>query len=137
MNTSQNKIELGDISLNIVHKNIKNLHLSVHPPYGRVTISAPREMNTDTIRLFSISKLRWIRKQQTKLIKQKRETPREYINRESHYYFGKRYLLKIIEQPTPSKVILNHSFIELYTRPKASKKQKEALLQRLSIYYYH
>ncbi len=128
MNTSHNIIELGDIYLNVIHKDIKNIHLSVHPPQGRVTISAPLSMDLETIRLFSISKLGWIRKQQTKLRNQKRETPREYVNRESHYYLGQRYLLKVEEQNAVPKVILKHGTIEIYVRPHSSVKQKEALL---------
>ena len=129
MNTSYNTIELGDICLNVIHKDIKNVHLSVHPPQGRVTISAPLQMNLDTIRLFSISKLGWIRKQQIKLKNQKRETAREYVTRESHYYLGQRYLLKVVEQNAAPKVVLKHGIIELHVRPSATKEQKEALLQ--------
>jgi len=129
MSTSRNTIELGDICIDVIHKDIKNLHLSVHPPHGRVTISAPRRMNLDTIRFFSISKLGWIRKQQTKLKNQKRESSREYINRESHFYLGKRYLLKIIEQHATPKVVLRHSTVELYVRPGATRNQKMSILQ--------
>lgn len=129
MNTKQNTIELGDICINVVHKDIKNVHLSVHPPQGRVTIAAPIAMGLDTIRLFSIAKLGWIRKQQAKLRNQKRETAREYVNRESHYYLGQRYLLKVIEHGAVPKVILKHGIIELYVRSGVKKKQKEELLQ--------
>jgi len=129
MNISRNTIELGDICLNVIHKNIKNVHLSVHPPQGRVTISAPLQMDLETIRLFSISKLGWIRKQQTRLRNQKRETAREYITRESHYYLGQRYLLKVIEQSAVPKVVLKHDTIELYIRKDAATKQREAILQ--------
>ena len=128
MNTKEDTIELGDICLKVIRKNIKNVHLSVHPPIGRVTISAPESMELETIRLFSISKLGWIRKQQIKHKNQKRETEREYINRESHYYLGQRYLLKIVESNVPAKVVLKHNSIELHVRPNTSKKQKEALL---------
>ena len=112
MNISYNKIELGGICLDVVRKNIKNVHLSVHPPLGRVTISAPLKMDLEIIRLFGISKLGWIRKQQTKLRDQKRESPREYVNRESHYYLGQRYLLKVIEGGHKQKVVLNNEVIE-------------------------
>lgn len=128
MNTSHHTIELGDICLDVIHKNIKNVHLSVHPPLGRVTISAPLQMDLETIRLFSISKLGWIRKQQARLNNQKRETAREYITRESHYYCGQRYLLKVIEQDAAPKVILKHNAIELYIRKGASRSQKEDIL---------
>ena len=92
------QIELGDIAVDVVFKDIKNVHLSVYPPTGRVRISAPSRMSLDTIRVFAISKLGWIKQQQEKLREQERETPREYLDRESHYVWGKRYLLKVIEK---------------------------------------
>jgi len=128
MNISCNTIKLGDICLDVVRKNIKNVHLSVHPPQGRVTISAPLRMNIETIRLFSISKLGWIRKQQTKFRNQKRETAREYINSESHYYLGQRYLLQVIEQKAAPRVVLKHDVIELYIRKDASKILRKKIL---------
>ena len=129
MNTTHNTIELADISLDVIHKDIKNVHLSVHPPLGRVTISAPLQMDLETIRLFCISKLGWIRKQQAKLKNQKRETAREYVTRESLYYLGQRYLLKVIEQNAAPKVVLKHNTIELYFRKDSSVKQREEVLQ--------
>ncbi len=89
------QLRLGDIAVDVVLKDIKNVHLSVYPPTGRVRISAPQRMNLDTIRVFAISKLGWIKQQQKKLRGQERETPREYLDRESHYVWGKRYLLKV------------------------------------------
>ena len=91
------RLQLGDIAVDVVFKDIKNVHLSVYPPTGRVRISAPLRMSLDTIRVFAISKLGWIKQQQKKLREQERETPREYLDRESHYVWGKRYLLKVIE----------------------------------------
>ncbi len=129
MNTSHNTIELGDICLDVIHKDIKNVHLSVHPPNGRVTISAPIQMDLETIRLFSISKLGWIRKQQAKFEKQKREAPREYVTRESHYYLGQRYLLKVVEHNAAPKVVLKHNSIELYIRKGATIAQREDIVQ--------
>jgi len=129
MNTNHNTIELGDICLEVIHKDIKNVHLSVHPPHGRVTISAPIQMDLETIRLFSISKLGWIRKQQAKFENQKREAPREYVTRESHYYLGQRYLLKVVEHDAAPKVVLKHNSIELYIRKGATIAQREDILQ--------
>ena len=97
------QIKLGDIVVEVVLKEIKNVHLSVYSPAGRVRISAPAHMSLDTIRVFAISKLDWIRKQQAKLQSQERETPRDFLDRESHYVWGKRYLLEVIESDqTPS-----------------------------------
>ena len=90
-------LQLGEIKIEIVQKDIKNLHLSVYPPMGRVKIAAPAKMSLDTIRIYAISKLSWIKKQQEKIRSQKREAPREYLNKESHYFLGKRYQLKVIE----------------------------------------
>lgn len=130
MITNQNIIELGDICLEVSQKDIKNVHLSVHPPKGRVTVAAPLSMDLETIRLFTISKLNWIRKQQTKLINQKRESIREYVTRESHYFLGKRYLLKVVEEKLKPKIVLKHSSIELHIKPKATRNQKELLVNR-------
>lgn len=129
MNTSHNTIELGDICLDVIHKDIKNVHLSVHPPHGRVTISAPIQMDLETIRLFSISKLGWIRKQQAKFENQKRESQREYIPRESHYYLGQRYLLKVVEHDAAPKIVLKHNNLELYIRKGATMEQRDDILQ--------
>lgn len=92
------QINLGEIAVDVVQKDIKNIHLSVYPPTGRVRIFAPLRMNIDTIRVFAITKLGWIKSQLHKLCEQERETPREYLERESHYIWGKRYLLKIEEE---------------------------------------
>ena len=127
---NKQQIKLGDIYVDVIYKDIKNVHLSVHPPNGRVRISAPLRMDIENIRIFAISKIGWIKKQQLKLINQKRETQREYITRESHYYLGKRYLLKVIEQNAPPKVILQHSTIELYVRKGSTIEQKQIILDR-------
>src|SRR4051812_6709690 len=90
-------LHVGDIQAEVTFKDIKNVHLSVYPPNGRVRISAPSRMKLGTVRIFAISKLGWIKQQQQKLRKQERETPREFLNRESHYLWGRRYLLRVIE----------------------------------------
>lgn len=121
-------LQLGNISVDVVQKEIKNIHLSVYPPTGRVRISAPARMDLDTIRVFAISKLGWIKRQQAKLKSQKREAPREYIARESHYYLGKRYLLKVIEHDAAPKIILKHGTIDLYVRRNTPLEQRQAIL---------
>lgn len=122
-------IELGDVVLEVIRKKIKNVHLSVHPPTGAVRIAAPLRMPIDTIRLFAISKLGWIRRQQQKLQGQEREAPREYLDRESHYVWGRRYLLAIQEEGRVPAVELNHSRLVMRVRPGASREQKQALLE--------
>lgn len=124
----QTEIKLGEITVDVRIKDIKNIHLSVYPPTGRVRISAPLRFDVDTIRLFAISKLPWIKKQQSKLRKQDRETPREYVERESHYFMGRRYLLKITESVMASTVVLRHRHIELIVKPGSTMEQRRKLL---------
>lgn len=123
------QIELGGIVLEVVQKDIKNVHLSVYPPSGKVRISAPLRMNADTIRVYAISKLDWIRQQQKKLRAQERETPREYLDRESHYVWGKRYLLQVVEQDAAPAVDLKHNKLLLRVRPGSGEQKKQAALE--------
>ncbi|OGW51806.1 MAG: metal-dependent hydrolase [Nitrospirae bacterium RBG_19FT_COMBO_58_9] len=123
------QVQLGDIAVDVVKKDIKNVHLSVYPPSGRVRISAPSRMSLDTIRVFAISKLDWIKQQQKKLREQERETPREYLDRESHYVWGKRYLLKVIENNSAPEVDLKRSILVLRIRPGSSEEKKQTALE--------
>lgn len=121
-------LELGDIAVDVVLKDIKNIHLSVHPPTGRVRIAAPERMDMDAIRLFAISKIGWIKAQKTKLLDQERETPREFLERESHFVWGKRYLLQLAERQSRPKVELRHKHLVLNLSPDASEEQKRAAM---------
>ena len=123
------QLKLGDIAVDVVLKDIKNVHLSVHPPTGRVRISAPSRMSLDNIRVFAISKLGWIKQQQKKLQEQERETPREYLDRESHYVWGKRYLLTVIESDQAPSVELKHNRMLLRVRPGTDEKRRQALVE--------
>ncbi|MDT7043478.1 SprT family zinc-dependent metalloprotease [Candidatus Nitronereus thalassa] len=123
------QIKLGDIAVDVVKKDIKNIHLSVHPPTGKVRISAPLRMDIDNIRVFAITKLDWIKNQQQKLCEQARETPREYLNRESHYVWGKRYLLTVFEDAQLSSVELKHQQMLLHVRPGTDVHKKQALVE--------
>lgn len=121
-------LQLGEIAVDVVLKDIKNIHLSVHPPLGKVRIAAPLRMDLDTIRVFAITKLAWIKNQQKKLREQQRETPREYLDRESHYVWGKRYLLKLVEKEAAPTVELKHTKMVLQLRPAASHDKKQEVL---------
>lgn len=123
------QVQLGNIAVDVVLKDIKNVHLSVYPPSGRVRIAAPSRMSLDTIRVFAISKLAWIKLQQKKLREQERETPREYLNRESHYLWGKRYLLTVKEDREAPSIELRHHRILLRVRPGTSEERKQALFE--------
>jgi len=122
------QIQLGDVAVAVIHKDIKNLHLSVHPPTGRVTISAPERVSMDTVRVFAISKLGWIRRQQVKLSKQDRESPREFLNRESHYVWGRRRLLKIVEKDEPPCVVCSANRLVLHVRPRTDARGRQKIL---------
>jgi len=123
------QIKLGDISVDVVLKDIKNIHLSVYPPTGRVRISAPKRMSMDTIRVFAISKLGWIKKQQAKLQAQERETPRDFLDRESHYVWGKRYLLNMIEGDQAPSVTLKGKKMMLEIRPQTSGDKRQEIIE--------
>jgi len=122
------RLQLAEIPIDVVRKDIKNVHLSVHPPSGRVRIAAPQHLSTDAIRAFAIGKLSWIRRQQTKLRGQERETAREYIDRESHYVWGRRCLLKVVERDAPSTVEWRHHRLTLAIRPHTAPTRRAEIL---------
>ena len=123
------RIELGDITVDVVRKDIKNVHLSVYPPTGRVRVSAPQRMSIDTIRAFALSKLDWIKQQQLTLQAQERETPRDYLNQESHYLWGTRRLLTVSESDQPPSIKLEHNRMLLRVRPGTDQDKREALVE--------
>jgi len=125
----ETQIQLGDIEADVTLKNIKNIHLSVYPPTGRVRIAAPSHMNLDTIRVFALAKLGWIKRQRQKMHDQERETPREYLERESHYVWGQRYLLKIIESDQSPSVDLQPTQMVLKVRPGTDSAKMETLVE--------
>lgn len=119
----------SSLSVDVVRKNIKNMHLAVYPPTGRVRIAAPLRITDESVRLFAISKISWIRKHQRNFETQDRQPPRQYKERESHYFLGKRYLLRITEQEAPAKVELKtKTYIDLFIRPNTSTEQKQTIL---------
>src|SRR5271156_1025770 len=121
---------LGGNLVDVTLKDIKNIHLSVHPPTGRIRISAPMRTSFDTIRVFAISKLDWIKRHQTSYQQQEREPRREYIDRESHYAWGRRYLLKVIESAEAPCVDLKHNQILLSVRPGTEQSKKHARMEQ-------
>jgi len=121
-------IQLGEIAIAVARKEIKNVHLSVHPPNGRVTLVAPSGTRPEVVRAYAVSKLAWIRKQQAKLRGQARETPRRFVERESHSLWGRRYLLSVKEEEAKPRVQLDHRRILLSVRPGASEPQREAVM---------
>ncbi|MGV4413713.1 M48 family metallopeptidase [Chryseobacterium sp. T1] len=120
-------LHIGSIEIEVTFKAIKNLHLSVHPPYGRVTIASPDFYDSEKVKIYASTKLGWIKREQNKIRSQEREDPKLMITQESHQFLGKRYLLKIIEASRP-KLLLKHNVIELYALPNATLEQKQKTL---------
>lgn len=110
-------IQLGDIAITVTRKDIKHVHLSVYPPDGRVTLAAPVGTRLEVARAYAISKLGWIRSQREQLRHQARETSRRFVERESHFLWGRRHLLTIAERHSKPCVTLDHKRITLRVRP--------------------
>ena len=121
-------IQLGEVTIEVTRKAVKNVHLSVHPPDGRVTLVAPNATRPEIARAYAISKLGWIRDQQEKLAKQERETPRQFIERESHHVWGRRYLMTIEYRETKPFVSLDHKRMTLTVRLGATKEKRAQVL---------
>lgn len=129
MNTiSQSSITVSDINVSIDRKDIKNLHVGVYPPHGRVRVAAPKNIDDEAVRLAVISRLSWIKKQVRHFQEQPRQTKREMVSGESHYFLGKRYLLDVIHGSAKHKVVLKHSHIELHVKANTTVENKEKLL---------
>ncbi|TAK52247.1 MAG: M48 family peptidase [Gammaproteobacteria bacterium] len=122
-------IQLGEIAIAMTRKDIKHVHLSVYPPNGHVTLVAPKGTRTEIARAYAVSRLGWIRDQQAKLRGQAREMPRQFVERESHYLWGRRYLLSVVEKDEKPSVRLGHRRITLTVRPGSSRARREALMQ--------
>ena len=105
------------------------MHLAVYPPNGRIRIAAPLHIDDDAVRMFAISKIAWIKKQQAKFARQERQTAREYITGESHYFQGRRYLLNIVHTTgRPAVKICNKTYLDLYVQPDSTTQQRERQL---------
>lgn len=121
-------ITLGDIEIAVTRKAVKHVHLCVHPPLGHVTLVAPTATRLEVARAYAISKLGWIRDQQAKLLAQARETPRQFVERESHTLWGRRYLLSVAEQEAKPAVTRDHRRITLTVRPGSTLAKREEVM---------
>ena len=122
------EIQIGEIPIQVTRKGIKNVHLSVHPPDGRVTLVAPSETRLEVARAYAISRLGWIRQQQEKFRSQARETPRRFIGRESHYVWGRRYLLSVTHHEAKPSVSLDHKRVTLAVRPGSDANKRAEVI---------
>jgi hypothetical protein len=129
MTTSPCRITVGGLSVEVVRKDIKNLHLGVYPPDGRVRIAAPAAMGDEAIRLAVVEKLAWIKRQRDGFAQQPRQSRREMVSGESHYVLGRRYRLRVHEEDGPPRVALHGiRFLDLFVRPQSSPERRQAVL---------
>jgi hypothetical protein len=124
------QMRFGDIIVDVEQRNIKNIYLRVYPPAGKVRIAAPLKMDLDSIRAYTVANLNWIKKQQDKLKAQDREVPKIFMNGETHYYNGKRYLLKVVEVEIAPKIELENSTLILYVRPHTSTENRQRIINK-------
>ena len=131
MSTDTHQIIVSGLSVQIVRKAIKNLHLGVYPPNGRVRVAAPLRVTDEAVRLAVVGKLGWIKRQRARFEGQQRESQREMVSGESHYFLGRRYRLQVLPTTGAAKILLrNRTRMELQARSEASPGQRERVLQR-------
>jgi len=131
MNIESHRITVSGITVEVVRKAIKNLHLGVYPPHGRVRVAAPLAVSDDAVKLAVITRLSWIKRQKAKFDAQPRQSQREMVNGESHYFLGQRYRLNVIEHNGAGKVVLrNKAAIDIYVRQGSDAEMREKVLQR-------
>jgi len=131
MSTKSRRLTVGGIAIEIVRKEIKNLHLGVYPPNGRVRVAAPKIVSDEAIRLAVIGKLAWIKRQREQFQSQPRQSRREMVNGESHFFLGRRYRLRVHEHNGPAKVgIAGPRNLDLYVRQGTSAEQRAEILNR-------
>lgn len=121
-------IHIGEIAVALTRKDVKHVHLSVHPPSGRVTLVAPEGTRLEVARAYAVSKLRWIRDQQAKLREQARETPRQFVERESHTLWGRRYLMTVLHREAKPCITIDHKRITLTVRPGSDAGRRAAVI---------
>ena len=130
MTTDTHWIDVSGLPVEVVRKNIKNLHLGVYPPDGRVRVAAPTAVSDDAVRLAVVRKLAWIRRQQAEFEAQQRQSAREMVSGESHFFLGRRYRLRVTEEKGPFSVrVCNGFYIDMRVRPGTSPDRRRLLLQ--------
>lgn len=131
MNTEHRRIVVGGLQVQILRKAIKNLHLGVYPPNGRIRVAAPLAVSDHAVRLAVIHKLGWIKRQRARFNDQARQSQRELVSGETHYFLGRRYRLSVVEHPGPGRVVLRgRTRLELRIQPGSTASARDRLLQR-------
>jgi hypothetical protein len=130
MSTEPHRITVGGLTVEVVRKNIKNLHLGVYPPNGRVRVAAPLVVSDEAVRLAVIGKLGWIKRQQAKFEAQPRQSQREMVNGESHYFLGQRYRLRVLAYTGPPRIRCSGAdSLDLFVRPETTVEQRQRVLE--------
>lgn len=130
MNTDTRNITISGMSVEVVRKDIKNLHLGVYPPNGRVRVAIPLRVSDEAARLAVISRLGWIKRQQAKFAAQPRQSQREMVNGESHFFLGRRYRLNVVEHTGNPGVTLRGKTMTLQVHPGATTEERAGVLYR-------
>ena len=131
METDRRHIDVRGISVEVVRKDIRNLHVGVYPPNGRVRVAAPHRLDDDAVRLAVISRLAWIRRRRGEFEGQERQSQREFVTGESHYFEGRRYRLDVIEHEGPPAVrLLNNTTMILRVPPDTGRDARETVLRQ-------
>ena len=130
MSTTSAYMTVGGINIDVVFKDIKNLHIGVYPPVGRVRVAAPESLDDDAVRLAVVQRLPWIKKQRQQLRSAVRQSEREMVTGEAHYYAGLRYRMKVVERPGRGYIEITGDRMTLYVAEGASVEQRQAVLDR-------
>jgi hypothetical protein len=131
MNIEPRQISVGGVRVEVVRKPIKNLHLGVYPPHGRVRVAAPLAVSDEAIRLAVIRRMGWIKQRQAKFDQQPRQSQRSYVSGETHYFLGQPYRLTVIEGAAAGRVAIRNSRnLDLHVRPGSDQTARERVLLR-------
>src|SRR5712691_597668 len=130
MSTKPLRMYVSNLMIDTIKKDIRNMHLGVYPPNGRIRVAAPLKTSDEAIRLFVISRMPWIRRQQLRFSRQERQTKREYVSGESHYLFGRRYRLNVVQANVRPKIeIRKMTHIDMHVKPDATAQQRQSMLE--------
>lgn len=130
MSINPKTLHIANVEIDVVRKNIKNMHLAVYPPLGRIRLAVPENTDEEVLRLFAISKLGWIKKHVKNFKEQARETKRDYVSGESHFFQGKRYILEVKEHDGYSKVQVNGTKKISFKIPKEASVENKASIMK-------
>lgn len=130
MSTSSSSLCVRGIDIDVVYKDIKNLHIGVYPPTGRVRVAAPLSFDDERVRLAVVQRLPWINKQRAQLSSADRQSEREVVTGESHLIWGVRHRLRVTERPGPTSISLSGQRFEMSVPPGTDSERRRGLLER-------